>query len=236
MMHVDLILLHPPSIYKFRELPIFYGPISDVIPSSSIFENYPIGFLTMSEYLNRHGISVRIVNLAMKMLLDASFDPESFIAKVRSPPPSASTSTGFPMWTAVSAWLKWSKGITPRYRSSSAAFPRPIIHQEIMRDYPFVDFVVCGDSTEEPLRLLMEAIKSGGDYGTVPNLVWRDERGESHGERHFLPPHQSRLRELRLLPLPENDHEIPRPVGISPLPELAGKPGHGGLFLPGMLP
>jgi hypothetical protein len=34
------------SIYN-RELPIFLGPISDVIPSSS-FENYPIGFLTLS--------------------------------------------------------------------------------------------------------------------------------------------------------------------------------------------
>ena len=83
MSATDLILLHPPSIYKFRELPIFYGPISDVIPSSSIFENYPIGFLTLSDYLNRHGISVRIVNLALKMLLDASFDPETFIAEVK---------------------------------------------------------------------------------------------------------------------------------------------------------
>jgi B12-binding domain/radical SAM domain protein len=52
-------------------------------------------------------------------------------------------------------------------------------HQEIMRDYPFVDFVMCGDSTEEPLRLLMEAIKSGDDYRTVPNLVWRDGRGDT---------------------------------------------------------
>jgi B12-binding domain/radical SAM domain protein len=40
-----------------------------------------------------------------------------------------------------------------------------------------VDFVVCGDSTEEPVRLLMEAIKSGGDYRTVPNLVWRNGEG-----------------------------------------------------------
>ena len=52
----DLILLHPPSIFKFRELPIFYGPVSDVIPSSSIFEIYPIGFMTISEYLHRHEI------------------------------------------------------------------------------------------------------------------------------------------------------------------------------------
>ena len=34
-------------------------------------------------------------------------------------------------------------------------------HEEIMRDYPFVDFIVCGDSTEEPLRQLMEAIQAG---------------------------------------------------------------------------
>jgi len=42
MTHADLILLHPPSIYKFRELPIYSGPVSAAIPSSSQFENYPI--------------------------------------------------------------------------------------------------------------------------------------------------------------------------------------------------
>jgi len=44
-----------------------------------------------------------------------------------------------------------------------------------MRDYPFVDFIVYGDSTEEPLRQLMEAIKTKGGYENVPNLVWRDK-------------------------------------------------------------
>jgi B12-binding domain/radical SAM domain protein len=176
MMHLDLILLHPPSIYKFRELPIFYGPISDVIPSSSIFENYPIGFLTLSEYLNRHGISVRIVNLAMKMLLDASFDPESFIAGVK------------PVAFGIDLhWLPHVDGSLSLAEVAKRHHPEiPVIfgglsatyyHQEIMRDYPFVDFIMCGDSTEEPLRLLMEAIKSGGDFGTVPNLVWRDDKG-----------------------------------------------------------
>ena len=177
-MHADLILLHPPSIYKFRELPIFYGPISVAIPSSSIFENYPIGFLTMSEYLNRQGISVRIVNLAMKMLLNPSFDPENFIAKLR------------PFAFGIDLhWLPHVDGSLSLAEVAKRHHPDiPVIlgglsatyyHQEIMRDYPFVDFVMCGDSTEEPLRLLMEAIKNGGDYGTVPNLVWRDDRGDT---------------------------------------------------------
>ena len=176
MMHLDLILLHPPSIYKFRELPIFYGPISDVIPSSSIFENYPIGFLTLSDHLNRHGISVRIVNLAMKMLLDASFDPESFIAELR-PAAFGIDLHWLPHVDGSLSLAEVAKKHHPGIPVILGGLSATYYHQEIMRDYPFVDFIVCGDSTEEPLRLLMEAIKSGGDYGTVPNLVWRDERG-----------------------------------------------------------
>jgi B12-binding domain/radical SAM domain protein len=177
MKHVDLILLHPPSNYNFRELPIFYGPISDVIPSSSIFENYPIGFLTLSEYLNRQGISVRIVNLAMKMLLDAAFDPEAFIARLRP----AAFGIDLHWLPHVDGSLTIAKIVKKHHPAIPGIFgglSATYFHQEIMRDYPFVDFIVCGDSTEEPLRLLMEAIKSGGDYGTVPNLVWRNGNGE----------------------------------------------------------
>jgi B12-binding domain/radical SAM domain protein len=177
MTHVDLILLHPPSNYNFCELPIFYGPISIAIPSSSIFENYPIGFLTMSEYLNRQGISVRIVNLAMKMLLDSSFDPETFIAKLRP----AAFGIDLPWLPHVDGSLSLAEVVKRHHPDIPVIFgglSATYYHQEIMRDYPFVDFVMCGDSTEEPLRLLMEAIKSGGDYGTVPNLMWRDDRGK----------------------------------------------------------
>lgn len=176
MTHVDLILLHPPSIYEFRKLPLFYGPISDVIPSSSIFENYPIGFLTLSEYLSSHGVSVRIVNLAMKMLKDSAFDPESFVAKLRP----AAFGIDLHWLPHVDGSLTLADVIKRHHPDIPVIFgglSATYYHQEIMRDYPAVDFIVCGDSTEEPLRLLMEAIKSGGDYGTVPNLVWRDGTG-----------------------------------------------------------
>lgn len=46
-----------------------------------------------------------------------------------------------------------------------------------MQEYPFVDYILCGDSTEEPLRLLMEALRSGKGYEGVPNLVWRNGHG-----------------------------------------------------------
>jgi B12-binding domain/radical SAM domain protein len=68
-------------------------------------------------------------------------------------------------------------------------------HREIMTDYPFVDFIVCGDSTEEPLRMLMNAIKNGGDYRHIPNLVWRNSNGEIvKNEISHRPPDLDTLR------------------------------------------
>ncbi len=45
----DLILFHAPSVYDFRQKTILYGPISDLIPSSPIFEMYPIGLISIAE-------------------------------------------------------------------------------------------------------------------------------------------------------------------------------------------
>ncbi len=187
MPSTDLILLHPPSVFKFRELPLFYGPVSDVVPSSSIFEIYPIGFLTMSEYLTRHGMNVRIVNIALKMLRQRTFDPESFIRHLHA------EAFGIDLH-----WLPHVDGSLSLAEIVKKHHPHtPVIlgglsatyfHEEIMRDYPFVDFILCGDSTEEPLRQLMEAIKAGGGYDQVPNLVWRDQRGRMVvNERSFRP-------------------------------------------------
>jgi B12-binding domain/radical SAM domain protein len=151
--------------------------MSDVIPSSAIFEIYPIGFLTMSDYLNRHGIPVRIVNLAMKMLARESFDPEQFVKKLDA------HAFGIDLH-----WLPHVDGSLSLAEMVKKYHPgKPVIlgglsatyyHDEIMADYPFVDFVVLGDSAEEPLRMLMEAIKAGSGFESVPNLVWRDRGGK----------------------------------------------------------
>ncbi len=57
----DLLLLHAPSVYDFRKHAILYGPVSDLIPSSTVFEMYPLGFTTMASYLHDRGMQVRIV-------------------------------------------------------------------------------------------------------------------------------------------------------------------------------
>ena len=83
MPQIDLLLLHPPSVYDFRQKAIMYGPVSDLIPSSPVFEMYPLGFLTITNYLEARGYHVRIVNLALRMMNDRRFDVPAFLAKLK---------------------------------------------------------------------------------------------------------------------------------------------------------
>ncbi len=172
MSETDLILLHAPSVYDFRERPILYGPVSDVVPSTQIFEMYPIGFMTILDYLQRHGYSVRIINVALKMLRSRRFNAEKLIRGLK---PAA---FGLDLH-----WLVHAHGSLALAEIVKRHHPDiPVIfgglsasyyHEELIR-YPQVDYVIRGDSAEEPLRLLLSAIKEGRTPQDVPNLSWKD--------------------------------------------------------------
>jgi len=46
-------------------------------------------------------------------------------------------------------------------------------------DYPFVDFVVRGDSTEEPVRQLLQALREESPLEAVENLTWKQVDGSA---------------------------------------------------------
>jgi len=172
----DLILLHAPSVYDFRKLPILFGPISDLVPSTPIFEMYPVGFSSIAEHLERNGIHVRIINLALRMLKDKNFEVEKFIAKLH---PRA---FGIDLH-----WLPHAHGSLevaalckkhhPDIPVIFGGYSATYFHEELIR-YPQVDFVARGDSGEEPLRLLLGALKNGTSPEAVPNLTWKDAKSE----------------------------------------------------------
>jgi B12-binding domain/radical SAM domain protein len=173
----DLILLHPPTTYDFRKRIGIHGPISDVVPSTPVFEMYPIGFASLSEYLERHGLRVRIVNIALKMLKDEGFDVEQFI---RGQHPVA---FGLDLhWMAhvqgTLAIAEIIKRVHPRTPVILGGLSSTYYHEEILREYPYIDFVVRGDSTEKPLLQLLQALKGSRQFKTIPNLTWRDEANQ----------------------------------------------------------
>jgi B12-binding domain/radical SAM domain protein len=177
-MPTDLILLHAPSIYDFRKKTILYGPVSDLIPPSYVFEMYPIGLTSIAEYLERFGYRVRIVNLAVRMLRDRKFDAEAFIKRLKAPVFGIDLHWmlhchgSIEVARIVKKWHPESKLIFGGFSSS-------YFFKELIK-YPEIDYVLRGDSTEEPFRQLMDCIRNNKKPETVPNLVWKDNRGKIH--------------------------------------------------------
>jgi len=177
-MPTDLILLHAPSVYDFRKKTILYGPVSDLIPPSYVFEMYPIGLTSIAEYLERFGYRVRIVNLAVRMLRDRKFDTEAFIKRLKAPVFGIDLHWmlhchgSIEVARIVKKWHPESKLIFGGFSSS-------YFYKELI-EYQEVDYVLRGDSTEEPFRQLMDCIRNNKKPETVPNLVWKDSRGTIH--------------------------------------------------------
>ena len=185
MSRTDLLLLHPPSVYDFREKAIMYGPVSDLIPSSPVFEMYPLGFLTITNYLESRGLRVRIVNLALRMMNDPDFDVPAFLAKVN---PKA---FGIDLH-----WLPHAHGSLEVARLVKQCHPQtPVIfgglsasyyYDELIR-YPQVDYVLRGDATEPPLYELLMCLAAGKALEKVPNLVWKDDGEVQVNPMSFVP-------------------------------------------------
>jgi len=168
----DLVLIHAPSIFDFRKRSTLYGPISDVIPSTPVFEMYPVGFATLSNYLEKRHHSVRILNLAVKMLRDKKFDPESCLRKF-TPVLFGLDLHWLPHIQGVIEVAKLLKRVHPRIPIVLGGLSASYFHREILENYHEIDFVIRGDCAEEPLAELLKALKGGGSVSDVPNLSYR---------------------------------------------------------------
>jgi B12-binding domain/radical SAM domain protein len=172
----DLILLHPPALLDFRTREMFLGPVADAVPSTSMFEMYPVGLTSIAEFLERNHYNVEIVNLAYRMLRDRDFDVAAHLARMSAP-----------VFGIDLHWLPHVQGSLGVAELVKSLHPESLVvmgglsatyyHEELIR-CPFVDFVMRGDSTEEPMRQLLQAVRERQPLQRVENLTWKNGRGE----------------------------------------------------------
>jgi B12-binding domain/radical SAM domain protein len=147
---------------------------------------YPVGFSTMAAYLEQAGFRTRIANLAARMVRSKRFDVERFIARLQAR-----------VFGVDLHWLPHAHGaleiasLVKRHHPDTpvlfGGFSSSYFQAELVR-YPQVDYVLRGDSTEEPLRQLLECLTAapspaGADparLAQIPNLTWQDASGEVH--------------------------------------------------------
>jgi B12-binding domain/radical SAM domain protein len=179
------LLLHAPSVYDFRERAILYGPVSDMVPSSTVFEMYPLGFLTIASYLHDRGMRVRIVNLALRMMNSRRFDVPRFLAR-QKPKAIGIDLHWMPHAHGALEVARIAKELHPDVPIVMGGLSSTYFHRELIA-YPQVDYVLRGDSTEPPLHQLLIALEQGQPLDRIANLTWKDAKGIHVNPLSFVP-------------------------------------------------
>ncbi len=172
-MNTDIAFMHAPSIYDFRKRNLKEGPIGDVVPSTPLFEMYPIGFISMLNHVINQGFNGRISNLAVLMLSDNHFDVEKYIKNIDAE-----------IYGIDLHWLPHVQGafniarivkrLHPDRKVLLGGFSASYFAEDILQSNEAVDFILVGDFIEKQLITLLNAVESGSSLENVPNLFYRD--------------------------------------------------------------
>lgn len=171
----DLVLVHAPSIFDFRTKTLLQGPFADVVPSTGQFEMYPVGLTSIAAYLERNHYNVRIVNLAYRMLQSPTFDAVAHLRRLRAPIYGIDLHW-LPHAQGALAVAELIKRLHPDAAVLMGGLSASYFHRELAEN-PAVDYVLRGDSTEEPARQLLTALREGTSLEAVENLTYRDRNG-----------------------------------------------------------
>jgi clorobiocin biosynthesis protein CloN6 len=176
----DLILLHAPSLFDFRDrddLLFAYLSDSDSVNVTSIYEMFPLGFFSIQRYLEQQGKTAKIVNLASLMLANPTLNVDRFLARLHAP-----------VFGIDLHWMAHCHGSIEIAKRIKALHPASLVifgglsstyYADELIQYSCVDVVVRGYDTLIPVSQLIEQVSSGDrDFGQIPNLVYKDSAGK----------------------------------------------------------
>lgn len=177
----DLLLLHAPAVYDFRERGDIYFPFlgtSGDVPITPLYEYFPVGFKTLERHLGGQGHTVRLVNLSTVLLRYPALDVETVIGAldVRLLGIDLHWMVHVQGALAVAELVRRVKpGIPIVFGGISSTY----YARELM-EYPFIDMVMRGYDTHEPMSRLLDCLRDGRAPGEVLNLMWKDASGKVH--------------------------------------------------------
>ena len=174
----DLLLLHAPAVYEFRQRRDIYFPFlgtSGDVPITPLYEYFPMGFKTLHRYLTERDHSVRLLNLSSLFLRYPSLSLEKVMDSI------ATRFLGIDLHWMVHvqgslAVAESIKAMRPDIKIVFGGISSTYYADEIIR-YDFVDMVMRGYDTHVPMDLLLSTPRGAEDFGHVPNLLWTDDHG-----------------------------------------------------------
>ena len=171
----DLVLVHAPAFFDFRNRRDIYFPFlgtSGDVPITPLYEYFPIGFKMLHRHLTIQGHSVKIINLSTVLLRYPTIDVRKLIAALDV------RLLGIDLHWMVHVQgslevAKLVKSLRPDILTIFGGISSTYYATELMQ-YPFVDMVMKGYDTLQPMDKLLVALKQGAkDLSHVPNLLWK---------------------------------------------------------------
>ncbi len=185
----DLLLVHPPAFFDFRNRRDIYFPFlgtSGDVPITPLYEYFPIGFKMFQRYLSDRGHSVEIINLSTVLLRYPQVDFDAMIdaLDLRLLGIDLHWMVHVQGSLAVAERIKRTR---PDIRIVFGGISSTYFGEELIR-YPFIDMVLRGYDTLAPMDKLLKEIKAGRAPSAVPNLMWKAADGGIQTNRYTHRP------------------------------------------------
>jgi clorobiocin biosynthesis protein CloN6 len=178
-LRADLLLIHAPAFFDFRNRRDIYFPFlgtSGDVPITPLYEYFPVGFKTLQRFLTDREYHVRLLNLSTLLLRYPALNFDSIVQAFDV------KLIGIDLHWMVH--VQGSLAVAERIKEIDAEVPivfggisSTYYAEELIR-YPFIDFVLRGYDTHEPMAGLLTALKTGGSLRSIPNLLWKSRGGE----------------------------------------------------------
>jgi clorobiocin biosynthesis protein CloN6 len=172
----DLVLVHAPAFYDFRERGDIYFPYlstSGDVPITPLYEYFPLGFKTLQRFLGDRGHDVKIINLSTVLLKYPALNLHELLECIDA------RLFGIDLhWMVhVQGSLKIAELLKSIHRDVPVIFggiSSTYYADELIR-YPFIDMVMRGYNTLEPMALLLHELRHERRLDRVENLLWKDK-------------------------------------------------------------
>ena len=165
MKSYDVIFIHPPRVLK-RD----YGKNAKIARGSYIF--IPMGLFAITDYLERNGFSVNMINYPLEQYLNRNWDLSDHLRSI-----------SFKVCAIDLHWIhnahgaievaKIVKSVNPNAKVILGGYSASYFHDQILKYYKVIDGIIRGDG-EIPLLNYVERILKGQSLDSVPNLSYRD--------------------------------------------------------------
>lgn len=208
----DLLLLHAPAIFDFRSRRDIYFPFlgtSGDVPITPLYEYFPVGFRTLQQFLSVREFEVKIINLSTVLISYPKIDVDMLI-----------NSLDVKLLGLDLHWMVHVQGCLAIAERIKRLRPDITIilggisstyYAEELIQYPFVDMVMRGYDTHEPMATLLQVLQQNLNLEKVPNLIWKDSSGQIYYNHYSYKP-QSFSCEVNWSPQPLTDQTLKMPI------------------------